>query len=239
MNVKRDGHQFLKISLMASAIGCLTIIHLRADPTPIINPSFEVPVLADGAFTLDPTPVPGWSNLGGGARGVHNPAATVFPNGGLDGENYLYTTPINDPTGSGVRQSVGPLDASSRYTLTVRVGERNDYLSASLPPPTNIVLRLYYSTDVGTTGNVFPTPVTQSSPALVQGAFVTWSRAYEIPANGIVDGTNVFIEIFSQGDGNWRGAFDLVALDFVPEPTSGVLLSLAGLGAWLLRRRRS
>jgi hypothetical protein len=94
----------------------------------IVNPGFETPVLADGAYTLDFTTCPGWSDVDAQtAGGVWNPGlpGTAFPGYGgnsPEGQNIAY---VNK---SGIKQVLTKtLTADTTYTLTVKVGNTDGF----------------------------------------------------------------------------------------------------------------
>ena len=92
----------------------------------IVNPSFEDPVLANGAFTVNPgVGVPGWTDFISGPTGVFNPSSAAGH----------YTTEEIIPDGANVAYSNGgffcqilsdTLQTNTKYTLDVDVGKRND-----------------------------------------------------------------------------------------------------------------
>ena len=56
---------------------------------PIVNPSFEDQVVADGGWSLA---IPGWTQTG--ATGTFNPTPAQFPAGAPEGDNVAYLNAI-------------------------------------------------------------------------------------------------------------------------------------------------
>ena len=89
----------------------------------IVNPSFEDPVLANGAFTVNA--IPGWSDFISPAVGVFNPSSTsghytaegIIP----DGANVAYGN-----SGFFCQILSDTLQTNTKYTLDVDVGKRDD-----------------------------------------------------------------------------------------------------------------
>jgi hypothetical protein len=92
-----------------------------AGSIPVINPSFEAEVLADGDISHVIT---GWVTTSGGGDGVFNPTTSHYPGGTVpDGENVAY---VNSP-GNWVHQTLtAVLEPEISYNLKVEVGNRLD-----------------------------------------------------------------------------------------------------------------
>ncbi len=169
-------------------------------PVTIVNPDFEILYKA-GSTTVT---APLFSNTGGTIHTSHlnMPGTTVtFSDGsvgnlfdlagwtfntqmGLTNYNSQFNvgsqrdmiTWMNGATfGGGTAEKTmtqtltANLEQNVSYTLTADFGWRNDNGIASVPP----VLRLY-------AGATLLTPVASADPALVKGAFVTYSRTYVV-----------------------------------------------------------
>ena len=104
-----------------------------ADPIPIANHSFELPVVSNDSFITTSAPT-GWTavgtvDFGWRAVGVVNPNTTTLyldpvPDGANVGVVFLGPTHSNLP--SGLRQTLtNVLQARTVYTLTVDVGNMN------------------------------------------------------------------------------------------------------------------
>ncbi|WP_191860786.1 HYR domain-containing protein, partial [Hanstruepera ponticola] len=169
-------------------------------PITIINPEFEIlykagsttvtaPALQNGSFATGPTE----TNLSGpnvtfsdGSTGNQFDMAgwiwnavmgvTRYDNSGNFSVNRGNIGLINGASfGGGTAEKTmtqtlsEDLQQNVTYTLTADFGWRNDNSRATNPP----VLRLY-------AGNTELIPIASSSPNLVQGNFVTYSRTFEI-----------------------------------------------------------
>lgn len=106
------------------------LIHTAATAAvniPIVNPSFEDPVQADGTFAANAT---GWTKVGGAIdAGVLNPTATDFAAEAPDGENvgYIFGGPADGGLGQVLTGAMGSFLADASYTLTVRIGNAAPY----------------------------------------------------------------------------------------------------------------
>jgi hypothetical protein len=174
--------------------------------------------------------IPGWT--GPAATGVQEfqPSAGQFPSGT---DTLPYGVYVQGPDFGGGNllvtsaSSLGTIATNASYTLTIRVGWRNDIN----PPAAPIVLNL--------NGNgVALTPDVSVSPTRVQGTFVTYSRTYDAASLTSFLGQSLTISFGVGASASGQQAeFDTVTLDAVtPEPAS---LGMLGLGAFgLLSRRR-
>jgi len=104
---------------------------LMASPTmaqniPLQNPSFEDPVLADGAFQQGGN---GWGFSGINA-GTFNPSAMSYPGGAPQGENVAYIE-----NGVLIQGIAEPLRADRTYRIRFAIGSRSDN-----PVPTTVPL---------------------------------------------------------------------------------------------------
>ena len=94
---------------------------------PIVNPSFEDPVQADGQFTPTAT---GWTSVGGATdAGVFNPAIADFTAEAPDGQNvgYVYQGPVDAGLSQVLTGELGTFLADANYALTVKVGNSIGY----------------------------------------------------------------------------------------------------------------
>lgn len=91
----------------------------HADPVPIVNHSFEDPVLVDGGFVQQS---PGWTRTNTFC-GVFNPSVTAFPSQAPDGQNVAFldgSSQLSQITGA-------ILSPNTTYTLSVDYGSRLDF----------------------------------------------------------------------------------------------------------------
>lgn len=93
---------------------------------PILNPSFEQPVLADGAFIASGND---WGFTGTNA-GTFNPSAASYATGAPQGDNVAYIE-----NGALIQGFSEPLRADRSYRLRFAIGSRTDN-----PVPTNAPL---------------------------------------------------------------------------------------------------
>jgi|GEM_PF-4710357 len=178
--------------------------------------------------------VPGWT--GAGATGIQpfTPAAGQFPAGTDTQPNAVY---VQGPVFGGTSNlfvtsgNLGALTSSTSYLLSIQVGWRNDVTTPASP----VVLNL-------NSNAVAITPDVSVSPPLVQGSFVTYSRAYSAANLTALVGQPLTIS-FGVGPSaaGQQIAFDSVSLvdTVVPEPASVVLFGLGLAGLCFARRRNS
>lgn len=126
-------------SLLFLALSAATAAH--AQSVPFQNPSFESPVLADGAFQQGGTD---WSFLGADA-GTFNPSAASYAGGAPDGDNVAF---IAD---GGILQVLPVnLAVNQTYRLRFAVGNRADNpVGANVPLTVSV-----YGTNVRSSGTM-------------------------------------------------------------------------------------
>jgi hypothetical protein len=176
--------------------------------------------------------VPGWA--GNNATGVQGFAAGggQFPAGTPSPSNAVYVQgPAFGGTGPNLVTSggLGALAAGTNYILSIEVGWRNDVSSVASP---TVV-------ELNANGNAL-TADASSSPALVQGSFVTYTREYDAASLAGVIGQTMTIS-FGVGAGvtGQQVEFDSVRLTAVPEPSAVALLGLSAVGLLFAVRRRA
>jgi len=193
---------------------------------PIVNPSFEDPVLADDDWTwLD---VPGWTQVGGDGSGVWNVTLGDFdPVMAPEGENVLYTENGPDGVVNGVAQVLTEkFAANTDYTLTVEVGNSWAYYYSG------------YSVQLLAGGTVIAEDYDSVWPDYMLWDTSTVEYAYKVADSGLV-GEPLEIRLLNLGLD--KDPSDTVGVEFdnvilTPEPAT---LALLGLGALMLKRKRS
>ena len=206
----------------------------RAAPVAISNPGFEAPAMADGAFVFS---APGWSTFGGVGAGVgtYNPTTLQYAAEAPEGENVAFMVVFNS---AGLAQTLPTqYQAGQTYTLTARVGDRDDYAQA------NFVVALFAGGVQVSQGGATPDPP--------DGEFSVVTATFA--ADQSVDGLPIEIRLLAttsgdvdpdQDPGNGGTALDVddVALDASPTAaavpglgTGGAMLLLAALGGLGLR----
>jgi len=193
------------------------------------NPSFEVPMLVDGAHAFA-IGVPFWE--GGGSVGAQNLGDKHFP--GASDQQPDLDTPIPDGRNTGfVEDSSGPifqnltepLLADVTYTLSAWFGNRFDRGERS--GPTGYDMRLIaggttIASIVGTlpdgwTHDATTASVTSDHPAIGEPLRIEiWRRLRSAQIN-----------------------FDSVSLTYIPEPSALVLLSIGAVGLLFQTRRKT
>ncbi len=194
----------------------------------IVNPGFEDPVLAEDDWTwLD---VPGWTQVGADGPGIWNTTESDFePVVATEGQNVLYTE--NAPAGvaNGVTQLLPDVfTANVDYTLTVDVGNSWAYYFAG------------YSVQLLAGGVVIAEDNDTLWPDYKTWATSTVQYTYD-PAHSALVGQPLEIRLLNLGLDKDNPPGDIVGVEFdnvilTPEPAT---LALLGLGALVLRRKRS
>lgn len=211
--------------LLLTVLGlCLAVGTAQAAPIAITNAGFESPALEVGGFTFGE--IPGWSVAYGNAGIIE--ASGNYSQGGYSGSNVAWCSLPSDSQSGLFGQTVGTAQANTRYTLTLKVGDR-DLAAFDTNLPNVIHAHLYCGS--------FLTPVSSDTLLPVNGGFATWTKVYEIPAgSNLVGGA---LSIYLGGDGHGQVQFDDVALDVspIPEPMTAILL-IGGIGGLVLRRRK-
>jgi streptogramin lyase len=178
---------------------------------PINNPGFEAQVLGDGGFLT--TTLTGWTLSVPSQSGPYNPPAGAYPGGVVpEGQNVAYS---NGGTISQVLTQA--LVAGTRYTLTVRVGDR---LDAAFPGYRVQLLA----------GGTLLAEETAQTPA--NGTFATSTVDYDSMANDPRAGLPLEIRLVSNGI---QVNFDDVRL--TAETTVGIVPGMAidantGVATW-------
>jgi hypothetical protein len=193
----------------------------RAEAIDIKNASFEVPVLDAGGWTND---YPDWE-----APPETGDAFVEYIDGfSSDGVNH-----IGIQNGEEVSQDLGvPLLPNSIYTLTVGIGNRN----ASFTPTDGSqrsTFGLYLGGDAADGGTLLDQSTVDAGP-IGESTFADFALIYS--TGETVAPGNLFISLRTTGEG--RAHYDNIRLEVVPEPSSLVVLGLAGLGLVIRRRRR-
>jgi len=194
---------------------------------PIVNPSFEDPVLAEDDWTwLD---VPGWTQVGGDGPGVWNTTTSDFdPVVAPEGQNVLYTENAVGDAGGVAQVLTETFAANTDYTLTVSVGNSWAYYWSG------------YNVQLLAGGTVIAEDDNTLWPDYMLWDTSIVEYTYDPGDLGLV-GQPLEIRLLNLGidmdaaDPSVVGVeFDAVSL--IPEPTTLVLLCLGGLA--LLRKKR-
>jgi len=214
------------LTVVAAAIFALSA-SAGAAVIPVANPGFEDPVLEEDGWTwLD---VPGWTPMGGEGSGVwHVTSADFDPVIAPEGQNVLYTeNAVGDP--GGVTQVLTEtFAADTDYTLTVEVGNSFYYYWSG------------YSVQLLAGGVVIAEDNDTLWPDYYKWATSTVQYAYDSADSALV-GQPLEIRLLTLALDKDAAAPSVVGVEFdnvvlVPEPAT---LALLGLGALILKRRRS
>jgi hypothetical protein len=210
---------------------------------PIDNPGFEDPVLAEGEwnYSMDNQ---GWGYFDNdGYIGSWNVTTAEFPGEAPEGENVGWAE--GEGMLGGFAQVLTDPDATLKagwtYTLTVEVG-----YALSTDPFGGYKVQLLAGGTPHTpgTGADYTGPVTGGTLlaednnllTIAQGTFETSTVTYTYdPAHSGLLGEPLQIRLIAYAASD-EVEFDDVRLDGIPEPAT---LALLGLGALMLKRRRS
>jgi len=216
------------LTVVAAALFVLSASAGAAE-IPIVNPSFEDPVLVEDDWTwLD---VPGWTQVGADGPGVWNVTLADFdPVLAPDGENVVYTENAASGVANGLTQILTEtFAANTDYTLTASVGNSWAYYWSG------------YSVQLLAGGTV----IAEDNNTWVPPEYMVWGTSnveytYDAADAGLV-GQPLEIRLLNLGidvdgrPGETVGVeFDAVSL--IPEPAT---MALLGLGALMLKRKRS
>jgi hypothetical protein len=215
------------LAVVAAAIFALSATAGGAAIT-VANPGFEDPVLAEDDWTwLD---VPGWTPVGAEGVGVWNVTLTDFdPVVAPEGQNVLYTEYTVGDAGGVAQVLTETFADATDYTLTVEVGNSYYYYFSG------------YSVQLLAGGVVIAEDNDTLWPDYKQWATSTVAYTYD-PADAALVGQPLEIRLLALGlDKDNPPAGELIGVEFdnvvlVPEPAT---LALLGLGALMLKRRRS
>ena len=221
---------------------CLAAPSLFAMDITVPNFSFELPVQVSGGNdnggngTNDTTAIQDWTITAANTNnGVYFPSSGFTTTNPLpapaDGNQVAFVTPaIGDSASITTTNSLGLIQASTTYKLTVALGSRSDAVSFT----TGV-----YTIDVLANG-VSVAENTLSGSTIPVGTFTDLSATFTSPVSGGVDGESLTIMITAMANsGSDQGIFDNVRLtaDAVPEPGTTALLLGGGAVALLLGRR--
>jgi len=207
----RYGFGFLSILMVFAGAG-------QAASIAVVNSSFELPVLPDGAVGA----AAGWTAAG--AAFAHNPTATELPGGPPDGAQVLFLQGTANAS-----QTLGAvLTAGTIYTLLVDVGSRADF---------NFIFGYQINLEDGAT-----VLASANSPIPANGSFLTASIQYMALAGDPNLGQPLGIRLSNVPSGSSTAFMDNVRLDAsatgVPEPGYAPLLPVLALAAITVYRRR-
>ena len=196
---------------------------------PIVNPSFEDPVLAEDDYTW--VVPPGWTQVGSVEwLGVWNVTTADFdPVIAPDGENVAYTEYPPDGTVNGLAQVLTEtFAANTDYTLTASVGNSYFYYWSG------------YSVQLLAGGTVIAEDDNTLWPDYYLWDTSIVEYTYDPGDSGLV-GQPLEIRLLCLGIDMDAANPDLVGVEFdavslIPEPATMLLLGLGGLA--LLRRKR-
>ena len=191
-----------------------------AEVISVSNASFEEPELAAGGWTNE---YPGWQ----APDPVGNAFVEYIDGFSADGNQHL-----GIESGAEVSQDLGVgLSPNSTYDLAVAIGHRDGYTSVDGTSQSTYGLYLGGSATGG--GTLLATSTVNAGP-IAAGTFGDFSMTYST-SESVPEG-NLFLSLQSTGGG--RAHYDDVRLSVVPEPSSVVLVCLAGLTLLTSRRRR-
>ena len=204
---------------------CLLLLTIKPVHADIVNGSFEEPVIAGGAFETFPggsTSIPGWTVLG---IEVSTVDSVVGSNGiayiAQDGQQWLDLAGAANPsTTNGITQDVSTI-IGSQYELSFYVGSATD---GQFVFPSTVDLAIDGSPRISFSNNAAPTDMLDW-----QQFTHSFSAQNATTTIAFFDGT---------GPSNFVSALDNVTLTLVPEPSSLLLASLAGVLFCSRRRHR-
>ncbi|MCK4294657.1 MAG: PEP-CTERM sorting domain-containing protein [Planctomycetes bacterium] len=221
------------LTVVAAALFALSASAGAAGIT-IVNPGFEDPVLAEDDYTWGD--VPGWTLVGGEATGIEGSGvwnvtlADFDPVIAPEGENVLFTEYLPEGIAKGAAQVLTEtFAADTDYTLTAEVGNSNYYYFSG------------YSVQLLAGGTVIAEDNDTVWPGYKKWATSTVQYTYD-PADAALVGQPLEIRLLGLGlDKDSPPAGEVVGVEFdavslIPEPAT---LALLGLGALMLRRKRS
>lgn len=243
-----------RCSFSLVAAGCATLLvasMAQAAPIAINNHSFEDPTIGDGAFV---TSGPGTGTLNGWSFavengpsfedfGIENPgggaytgAAAAGTPAGADGTNVAFLNQDNEGLTSTLFQNVGALQANTKYTLTVAIGQRSDRING--PVEIALLNAPAGATDVFAAGTLLSSTTGVSG---TPGAFEDFTATFTTGAL-VSDALYVGARFLETADNFIQGSVDNFRLDAtaVPEPTSLVMAgaALGGLATFSHRRNK-
>ena len=204
--------------LMAAAVALISTSVATAGPIAIANASFEEPVLDAGGWNND---IVDWGGNTGGDAFIEHITGFVS-----DGNNHLGMAADAERA-----QNLGvSLTANTTYTFTAAVGNRN----ASFTEAGNESrIGLYVGGSAQGGGTLLAEAVFDASN-LAESSFADLTAVYNSGPTPLAG--DLWVSLQSTGAN--RSHFDNLRLDaVVPEPSSIMLLGLAGLGL-IARRRR-
>ena len=185
---------------------------------PLVNPSFEIPAVAQGATAGTAT---GWIASLEGSYGVYNPAAGVYTNvvndmlpTPADGSQVLFIQ-----AGNYLAQFLtNTLAPNQTYTLSGAIGNRGDGFGLA-PGDTDYVNLLAGSAIIAQCTNLpHPNP----------GGFLPWAVSYTAGASGFPSGT-LQIQLGQQGTGEVH--YDNISLTAADPPARPQIMAAdAGFG---------
>lgn len=219
------------ICAFALACGLLAACPVAYGGIPIVNASFEDPVLAEDDWTWND--VPGWTLVNSdddNGAGVWNTSSYDFdPPHAPEGQNVAYTEIAPDETVRGISQVLTTtFAANTDYTLTVEVGNSYDYYWSG------------YTVQLLAGGTILKEDNNTLWPAYYKWATSTVAYTYDSAHAGLV-GEDLEIRLLNLGKDMDLAAPSVVGVEFddvqlTPEPATMSLLALGGLA--LLRRKR-
>ena len=226
---------WLGLALVSAMAMMFSASPLRAAINLVTNPGFEDPAVpGPPAFNLGP--ITGWQQhangpSGTGVSGVWRPAAygAIAMDPAINGLQAAYAGngPGAGDNGAYIYQDVGPVITGGVYSLSLLVGERNDYPIGNY----EIALGTFLS------GTFVPWDIVQN-PVTTPGFWSPVSVTYS--STDDTGDLYIFLEGGLGPAGIVQASFDNVSLIYTPEPGSLVIWSLIGLtiGAAGWRRRR-
>jgi hypothetical protein len=221
---EEDAGMTTRVLAHAAGLAAMAGAAVQAASLPIANADFETPQIPaassyysyspgwgpsagiySGSTMLFTTNVPSWS--GGGSSGIIFHWGTLPP---TNGNNAAWVS-------DWIEQTLPTnFTAETTYILASYVGWRTDLGS---PSP---ALNLYWKPNASTYNLV--TPVSSTTPALVRGKWVLWTRTYNLPPGDPAVGKAITVLMGCSGS---QTAFDVVSLTGPdPAPPSGTVVLL-------------
>ena len=213
-------------TIVAAAIFVLSAT-AAAPAITIVNPGFEDPVLDEDGWTW--LNVPGWTQVGGEGAGIWNVTLSDFdPVVAPEGQNVLYTENAVGDAGGVAQVLTETFAANTDYTLTIDVGNSWAYYWSG------------YSVQLLAGGTLIAEDNDTVWTDYMLWATSTVQYTYD-PADSALVGQPLEIRLLNLGLDKDAAAPSVVGVEFdnvslIPEPAT---LALLGLGALMLRRKRS